>query len=506
MFHSGNEFPVQNLKDILGLKHFECTTDSHGNHFTLFTTNERKRAAQIMNDLNEFNQDHPEKAVQIDNGLGLDPPIVTFGIHNKYRNHHIYLKIKSAKEAKQAGEDVPYKIWTCAIQKQLDRGEVALRYQTDYNVQQKVMQEDPSAFNLDSANSSENESGENTSETEAAINSQVVHRKQLFVSGKNSSSNAIGPFESSVLELGKSITAAQEQTHCDILETGSNILMKQDSMEQKFLDAISDLKKAIAEKDDGLAYLTKELHETRIKLQNVQLARDQEEQKRAAVTQEYNKNMRNMKKEMQTMENGHRLQIQRLKQSAKFSKILRSFDHNFQSIDNNFQKLGQGMVELQAAMLVYEDSDSASDKDSELGLSQVQEIIQGDGEESESDSEANGGKNGQIDSADGAGDLPMFNTAGTLMSDAFRNVGNDNDQPGEEVRFLMNYIFIFCFHFEHFVYRKNFSGWGKAHTRHLRNSKKICLHFICMPIQAIPAVSWLPDLQSVMMHSEDIWI
>ena len=106
MFYSGNKFPIQDLKDIMGLTRFECTQDSHGNHFTLFTTSERKRTSQIIRVLKEFNDACPWKAIQIDGGLGLDPPIVTFGFDSNYRQHYIVRKIKEAGEAKLAGQDV----------------------------------------------------------------------------------------------------------------------------------------------------------------------------------------------------------------------------------------------------------------------------------------------------------------------------------------------------------------------------------------------------------------
>jgi len=146
MFHGGNEFPVQQLKDVLGLKQFECTKDSHGNNFSMFTTRKQKRVNQIMQRPEEFNRDYPAKAIQIDGGLGMDPPIVTFCIHSNYKEHHIFRKIKTAREAKKAGRDVPYKIWNLDIQKQLDRDEQMGRDEADYNEQEAAMQEDPSAF------------------------------------------------------------------------------------------------------------------------------------------------------------------------------------------------------------------------------------------------------------------------------------------------------------------------------------------------------------------------
>ena len=38
MFHSGNEFPIREMKNDLRLTNFECTRDSHGNNFTFFET------------------------------------------------------------------------------------------------------------------------------------------------------------------------------------------------------------------------------------------------------------------------------------------------------------------------------------------------------------------------------------------------------------------------------------------------------------------------------------
>jgi hypothetical protein len=152
MFHSGNAFPIEEMKDILNLTHFECTCDPHGNNFTIFVTREQKRVNQLLHVFEEFNRDYPLKAIQIEGGLGLDPPIVTFGIHDNYKQHHIYLKIQSAKVAKQAGQDVPYKIWTPAIQGRLDREEARIRYYVDNSVQKEVMEDDPSAFRLGDEN------------------------------------------------------------------------------------------------------------------------------------------------------------------------------------------------------------------------------------------------------------------------------------------------------------------------------------------------------------------
>jgi hypothetical protein len=89
----------------------------------------------------------------------------------------------------------------------------------------------------------------------------------------------------------------------------------------------------------------------------VQLARDQEEQKRAAATQAHNKAMREKDQALQLAEKQHRLEIQSLKQSAQFSVILKSID----------QKLGAGMSELQAAMQFYEDSDHTAGSEDDAG-------------------------------------------------------------------------------------------------------------------------------------------
>ncbi len=120
MFHSGNEFPIREMKNDLGLTNFECTRDSHGNNFTFFETSALKRVNQILHAFQKFNQDYPSKAIQIEGGLGLDPPIVTFNIHDNYQQHHIYLKIQAAKQAKQSGQDVNYMIWTLKMEKQID--------------------------------------------------------------------------------------------------------------------------------------------------------------------------------------------------------------------------------------------------------------------------------------------------------------------------------------------------------------------------------------------------
>jgi hypothetical protein len=55
MFHGGNEFPIQELKDVLKLSRFESTKDSHENNFTMLTTCKPMRVSQIQYDLNEFN-------------------------------------------------------------------------------------------------------------------------------------------------------------------------------------------------------------------------------------------------------------------------------------------------------------------------------------------------------------------------------------------------------------------------------------------------------------------
>ena len=120
MFHSGNEFPIREMKNDLGLTNFECTRDSHGNNFTFFETSAPRRVNQILHAFQKFNQDYPSKAIQIEGGLDLDPPIVTFSIHDNYQQHHIYLKIKAAKQAKQSGQDVNYMIWTPKMEKQID--------------------------------------------------------------------------------------------------------------------------------------------------------------------------------------------------------------------------------------------------------------------------------------------------------------------------------------------------------------------------------------------------
>lgn len=100
----------------------------------------------------------------------------------------------------------------------------------------------------------------------------------------------------------------------------------------------------------------------------VQLARVQEEQKRAAATQAHNKAMREKEQTLQLAEKQHRLEIQSLKQSAQFSIILKSID----------QKLGAGMSELQAAMQVYEDSDQTAEWEDDTGVTADQEDLQMD--------------------------------------------------------------------------------------------------------------------------------
>ena len=384
MFHSGNEFPVQDLRHSLGLSRFESTQDAHGNHFTLFTTIERKRSNQILDTLKEFNRACPAKAVQIDGGLGTDPAIVTFSKDNKFSENHIYLQIKAAREASQSGGNVPYKIWTTAIQTQQDRDAENERNWADYTVQHAIMNEDPSAFNLgESVNkdtemacehNSNSDQDEEISEGDDSVDSQTVDETQEqsilsstqlqisdidHVNGRGvSSSPMIIPVdrefsESQVLKLDRSITTAQEQTHSCIMTTGSEIILNQESMEQNVLNRIGDLEDILITRSSTLETLTKKLHEAETKLQEVIHSRDQEESKRAIATQAHNKAMKEKDHILQQLVRKHQLEIQTLKQSANFSLILKSID----------QKLGTGMAELQAAMQFYEDSDSASDPD-----------------------------------------------------------------------------------------------------------------------------------------------
>jgi hypothetical protein len=184
MFHSGNEFPIREMKNDLDLTHFECTRDSHGNNFTFFETSAPKRVNQILHVFQEFNRNYPSKAIQIEGGLGLYPPIVTFSIHENHKKHHIFLKIKSAEEAKQSGLDVSYKIWTPAIQKQLDRNEDHARYEADNNVQDAVMEEDPSAFNMGYSDQEENESDDNDNDQDEEISADHASVGARLVEGE----------------------------------------------------------------------------------------------------------------------------------------------------------------------------------------------------------------------------------------------------------------------------------------------------------------------------------
>ena len=383
MFHSGNEFPFRDLRHSLGLSRFESTHDAHGNHFTLFTTIERKRSNQILDTLKEFNRACPAKAVQIDGGLGTDPAIVTFSKDNKFSENHIYLQIKAAREASQSGGNVPYKIWTTAIQTQQDKDAENERNWADYTVQHEIMKEDPSAFNLGKSvnkdtevareHNSNSDQDEEISEGDESVDSQTVDETQeqilsstqLQISGIDhvnsscvSSNSMVNPVdhvfsESQVLKLDRSITTAQKQTHSCIMTTGSEIILNQESMEQNVLNRIGDLEDILITRSSTLETLTKKLHEAETKLQEVIHSRDQEESKRAIATQAHNKAMKEKDQILQQLVRKHQLEIQNLKQSAKFSVILKSID----------QKLGTGMAELQAAMKFYEDSDSASDPD-----------------------------------------------------------------------------------------------------------------------------------------------
>jgi hypothetical protein len=173
MFHSGNEFPIREMKNDLRLTNFECTRDSHGNNFTFFETSAPKRVNQILHAFQEFNRNYPSRAIQIEGGLGLDSPIETFSIRDNYKQHHVYLKIKSAEAAKQSGLDVSYKIWTPAIQKQLDRDQEIARQEEDLNVQEAVMDEDPSAFNIQASDQEETDPDDSEDE-EISVNHASV--------------------------------------------------------------------------------------------------------------------------------------------------------------------------------------------------------------------------------------------------------------------------------------------------------------------------------------------
>ena len=222
MFHSGNEFPIQEMKDVLDFTHFECTQDSHGNNFTFFITGGQKRVNQILQVFQEFNQDYPSKAIQLEGGLGLDPPIVTFSIHNNYKQHHVYLKIKSAEAAKQAGQDVPYKIWTPAIQKQLDSKEAHARSEADYRVQEAVMEEDPSAFNLGDEEIVETCALDNDQTviygdllTDASFRAKTKLRRQLETDMVPSSFNPVCP---------KQLRATRTKNPRNVQHEGNNLI------------------------------------------------------------------------------------------------------------------------------------------------------------------------------------------------------------------------------------------------------------------------------------------
>ncbi len=312
---------------------------------------------------------------------------MTFTVENKYRQNHIYLQIKKAKEARQSGEDVPYSIWTLAIQESRDKEEETARAWADYNVQQEIMQEDPAAFNLgavnqdiqmnssdseeagdcdgDSVDSSLDSETDDRSSLQQQINQNIGaasestnHLESERVNNNPINNNTIqvvdrGFIESKGLELNLLIANAQEQMKNSVKSTEKEIFSKQESSEQNVLDRIGDMEQILMEKN----YTVDELKELKSKLREVQLARDQEEQKRASVTQACNKAMKEKDQVLKQL----RLVIQALKQSAQFSKILKSID----------QKLGTGMAELQAAMRFYEDSDNSENSEDNEPIPEV---------------------------------------------------------------------------------------------------------------------------------------
>ncbi len=347
----------------------------------MFNTREQKRTNQILHDLKEFNQAYPGKSIQIQDGMGFEPAIVTFGIRNNYRNHHVYLKIKSARESKHAGHNVAYDIWNPSIQKQLDRKKIDARQVSDFNAQEAAMDEDPAAFYCGAA-SVDSEHGTGKSGT-VSSGPDDENSNDAFTSFQDQQTQV--QFDSvdrdflqcKVVELDRSITT-----------TENVILVNQASMEHKLSGDIGNLKDIMTTgcaKGITLDYLTMAFRKSKAKGKRLQFSLDQEEKKRAVITQAYNKTMREKDQAFKDMEIKHQLEIQTLKQSAHFSMILKSID----------QKL-QGRTELQAAMRMYEDSDNAIASDEEEQV--------------------------QSDLADCMGDgLPYIHTAKQLVIAAFGN-------------------------------------------------------------------------------------
>ncbi len=143
------------------------------------------------------------------------------------------------------------------------------------------------------------------------------------------------------------------------------------------------------------------LRKNKVKNKKLQLALDQEEQKRALITQNYNKNVKELRLENQALTS----EISDLKKTAQFSRILQSIDQKLQ-----FQK----------SMQAYE---SSSDGEGDADLPQYQTAVHGD--------QGENGLFGLVDGVDGG--LPYIDTAEQVVSDAFGN-RNDEDGQREEVQ------------------------------------------------------------------------
>ena len=105
----------------------------------------KKRAGQIEKIFADYDKEVPDgMRIKLTN-LPCEPAMVGFGRGNEYANHVIY---KEIKELQRKG-DPSYKVWTPALSAaQAERARIAL-YQQNFEVQDRVMDEDPAAFGLD---------------------------------------------------------------------------------------------------------------------------------------------------------------------------------------------------------------------------------------------------------------------------------------------------------------------------------------------------------------------
>lgn len=137
-------FNPELFKDTLSIRFAEFARGTH-NFLYCYIKVVEKRAEQIEKIFTEYDKEVPDgMRIKLTN-LPCEPAMVGFGRGNEYANHVIY---KEIKELQRKG-DPSYKVWTPALSAaQAERARIAL-YQQNFEVQDRVMDEDPAAFGLD---------------------------------------------------------------------------------------------------------------------------------------------------------------------------------------------------------------------------------------------------------------------------------------------------------------------------------------------------------------------